>query len=76
MADKKRSVYLTCTDATSNKFWQCDIINNTAEYQYGGIGKKVTKLSKTFDSHEKAVIELEKKIKSKTSGGYKIINMN
>jgi len=68
---------MTCTKYGSNKFWQCDVLDNRYDVSYGAIGGRVTHQTKFFDSYEEAMKEMEKKIKSKTKNNYyEIIDLN
>jgi predicted DNA-binding WGR domain protein len=54
------------------KFWECEVNGNTYSVSYGtlAVGKRIAHQAKNYDSHEKAVNEMDKKVRDKIKGGY------
>lgn len=57
---------------TSNKEYSLTLSGNSVDVEYGGIGKKLKKETKSFDNHQKAIKFFKDKFLSKFKEGYEI----
>lgn len=62
--------YLTFSEGTSNKFWQIETEGNTFTVTYGKIGTSGQIQTKTFDTEEKCLKEVQKLLSEKLKKGY------
>ena len=65
-------IYLVCPTNTGSKFWECTVegTNYTVRFGSRDVGKPIETRSKDFESHEKAVIEMQKTVVKKRREGY------
>jgi predicted DNA-binding WGR domain protein len=62
--------YLEFSDSSSHKFYEVTLEDSTLTIRYGRIGDAGQSSKKTFDTPEKALAEVEKKLKEKRKSGY------
>lgn len=63
-------VYLVSRSKSGGKFWELEVEGKEMRTRYGKLGQEKSWSSKTFDSHEKAMAEGEKKANAKRRKGY------
>ncbi len=70
MATQRNYLELSQDAGVSHKFYEVIVDDCTMSIRYGRIGTNGQKSSKTFPTHEKALAEAAKKVKSKAKKGY------
>jgi predicted DNA-binding WGR domain protein len=65
-------IYLVCPTNTGSKFWECTVEGVAYTVRFGArdVARPVQTQSKEFESHEKAVKEMQKKVADKRNHGY------
>jgi predicted DNA-binding WGR domain protein len=70
--EKSAYIYMTSTQYGSDKFWECSVDGVDYNVHFGSRdGKHDNRRNKTYNSHEDAMTEMNKKVRNKQkNGGY------
>lgn len=74
MSERIEKTYLELSEETgvAHKFYEVVVEDCNMSIRYGRIGNKGQSSVKSFDTHEKALVEARKKIKAKEKKGYAV----
>ncbi|CAN0382159.1 unnamed protein product, partial [Laminaria digitata] len=70
MSDEVFSSYAEAESSSGGKFWECKVEGGDLHIRYGKVGQVKAWSTKSFASHELALKEAKKKLKSKVAKGY------